>query len=126
MDGKIKISFLTTDDPLYLPAFFGRVLGTIAPDTAGVCVSPLYKRQTDGQAAWHYYRTFGLEACIGLGTRVARAKVYRETIQRVCHDHGVDCATVADVNAPAFLKQLQAAGTDLLVSVSCPQLLKHP
>jgi hypothetical protein len=43
----MKIIFLTTDDPLYLPAFFDRVLDREAGDTLAVYVAPpLYKRQT--------------------------------------------------------------------------------
>ena len=48
----MKITFLTTDDPIYLPAFFARLLGKYGKETQAVyCVPPLYKNQTTLQAA---------------------------------------------------------------------------
>jgi len=123
----MKIVFLTTDDPLYLPKFFTRVLQVTAQETAAVyVVPPLYKQQTPAQAAWRYYRTFGLGAMIGLSRRVARAKLRQDSIRAVCRNHQVPCALVADVNAPGFLEQLREAGADLVVSVCCPQVFKRP
>lgn len=123
----MKIVFLTTDDPLYLPKFFARVLPVTAAETVAVCVvPPLYKRQTTAQAAWRYYQTFGVWATIGLGSRVARSKLRRNTIRSVCRRHQVRCEAVMDVNAPEFLEQLRVGGADLVVSVSCPQVFKQP
>ena len=50
--------YLTTDDPLYLPAFFESVLSVRAADTKAVYVAPpLYKRQSSLQAALRYARS---------------------------------------------------------------------
>jgi methionyl-tRNA formyltransferase len=119
--------YLTTDDPLYLPAFFERVLREPAsgPRTVFV-VPPLYKRQTPLQAALRYARTFGAAAALQLTARVALARLQGRSIAASCRRHGVACETVADVNAPGFLDRLRALGPDLLVSVSCPQIFKPP
>jgi methionyl-tRNA formyltransferase len=122
----MNIVFLTTDDPIYLPAFYERVLSAYGDRTAEVViVPPLYKGQTKTAAAWRYYRTFGVEGVRGLVTRLAGAKVRRRSIASVCARHGVRSSLVLDVNAPGFLEHLRGIEADLLVSVSCPQIFKR-
>lgn len=121
----MNIVFLTTEDPIYLPSFYERVLATYGEQTKEVCiVPPLYKGQTPTRAAWRYYRTFGADGVRGLVARVAQAKLRRRSISAACSRHGVASSVVPDVNAPAFLEHLREIGADLLVSVSCPQIFK--
>ena len=123
----MRIVFLTTDDPLYLPALFDRVLERYAGQTATVyAVPPLYKEQTTLQAGWRYFRTFGFGAAFGLVLRVARAKLRRQSIASVCATRGVPYAEPSDVNAPRFLDELRSLTPDVIVSVSCPQIFKTP
>jgi methionyl-tRNA formyltransferase len=123
----MRLVFLTTDDPLYLPALFERVLERFAGQTAMVyAVPPLYKEQTTLQAAWRYFRTFGFRAAVGLVSRVARAKLRRQSIASVCARHGVSYAEANDVNAPEFLDELRSMSPDVIISVSCPQIFKTP
>ena len=123
----MKAVFLTTDDPLYLPAFYERVLRERASDIGAVYVAPpLYKRQSATGAAWRYARTFGWVAAAHLTARVIMARVRGQSIKQVCRRHNVPCLPVADVNAPGFLAELERLEPDLLISVSCPQIFKAP
>jgi methionyl-tRNA formyltransferase len=123
----MSIVFLTTDDPLYLPPLFERVLERYGEQTLMVyVVPPLYKGQTVLQAAWRYFRTFGLGAVVGLALRTVRAKLRRQSIAAVSAKRGVPCAEARDVNAPEFLDELRRLGPDVIVSVSCPQIFKKP
>ncbi len=122
----MNVVFLTVEDPLYLPAFFERVLSE-RRDVAGVfVVAPLYSDQTPRAAALRYVKTFGWRAAGALTRRLAVARIRRRSVERVAARHGVPCEHVADVNDEAFLDRLRAAGADLIVSVSCPQLFHHP
>jgi methionyl-tRNA formyltransferase len=119
--------YLTTDDPLYLPSFFDRVLRERASETRAVfVVPPLYKRQSSLQAAVRYARTFGPAAAAHLTARVILAKLRRQSVADSCRRHGVPCRAVEDVNAPGFLEELRSLGAELLISVSCPQIFKKP
>jgi len=122
----INVVYLTTDDPLYLPAFFERVLSVRTDEAAVFIVPPLYKNQSSTAAAWRYFRTFGAAAAVSLAVRTARAKLREQSIARVCDNHGVLSETICDVNEPAFLDRLRARGTELIVSVSCPQIFREP
>ena len=123
----MRIVFLTTDDPIYLPAFFERVLDKLADETASVCiVPPLYKGQRSLEAARRYYRTFGPAASLQLARRVAAARVRRRSIAAVAARRRVASRQVGDVNAPDFLDWLRELQPDFLVSVSCPQIFRRP
>lgn len=123
----MNIVFLTTDDPLYLPAFFDQVLSVYAEQTKAVYyVPPLYKKQTSWQAARRYYQTFGLEGIRGLVPRILWAKLNKQSIATVCAKWHVTNETIASVNAPAFLAHLRELDTQVIVSVSCPQIFKKP
>jgi len=122
----MNIVFLTTDDPIYLPSLFERVLAAYGDSSSVFVVPPLYKNQTPLQAAWRYFRTFGFSATWKLTTRTLGAKVRRRSIATVCEQHDVPCESIRDVNDSAFLDRLRAMGTEVIVSVSCPQIFAGP
>jgi len=123
----MRLVYLTTDDPLYLPTFFDRVLSRHHASTQAVYIAPpLFKNQSTWQATLRYIRTFGMPAAAQLTTRVLQAKVRKQSIESVCTKWGVRSAVVRDVNAPAFLDELRALSPDVLISVSCPLIFKRP
>jgi len=127
VDLDIRAVFLTTNDPIYLPAFFDRVLESMAHKTKAVfIVPPLYRKQTVWGAFWRYFRTFGWEGVIGLVPRVIRAKIDGQSIKAVCKNQRVHSDIIQDVNSPDFLRQLQSMEANLIISVSCPQIFKNP
>jgi methionyl-tRNA formyltransferase len=123
----MNISFLTTDEPLFLPKFFENVLPTLSRRHAVrvYSVPPLYKSQTSAQAARRYLESFGVMATIQLTTRLLRAKLARRSIKSVCSGSRVAYDLIADVNAPEFLDRLGKESVELLVSVSCPQIFRR-
>jgi len=122
----VNVVILTVDDPLYLPSFHERVLSERSDVAAVFVVPPLYRNQTPRDAALRYLRTFGVRATLSLAGRLALAKCRRRSVAGVARRHGVLCEDVADVNDEAFLERLRSLDTDLIVSVSCPQLFKRP
>jgi methionyl-tRNA formyltransferase len=127
MGRQVRIVFLTADDPIYLPEFFTRVLGEYANQTQAVyVVPPLYTDQTPLQAGWRYFRTFGSAGVAALATRLAAAKLRRQSIAATCALHEVPSAPAADVNATTFVGRLRKLDPDVVVSVSCPQIFRRP
>lgn len=121
----LRLVYLTTDDPLYLPTFFDRVLGEHHASTQAVYIAPpLFKNQSTWQATLRYVRTFGMPAAAQLTARVLQAKYQRRSIGTVCQKWGVRSAIVRDVNAPAFLDELRALSPDVIISVSCPLIFR--
>src|SRR5215218_10410199 len=122
----MKVVFLTTDDPLYLPSLFDRVLSARSDHATVFVVPPLYKNQSALQAAWRYVRTFGVPAGGKLAQHTIAAKMRRRSIAAVCERHGVRCEPIRDVNDPRFIARLREMGVELIVSVSCPQIFDRP
>jgi methionyl-tRNA formyltransferase len=125
----MNIAFLTTEEPLYLPAFFDRALRGISAAGHGVRMyasPPLYRNQSSLQAARRYLHTFGWGATLQLSARVLACKVTGRSVAATARRWGVPYSSVVDVNAPGFLERLRSESTDLLVSVSCPQIFKRP
>jgi methionyl-tRNA formyltransferase len=122
----MNISFLTTEDPLYLPMFFELVLPVLSRRHAVrvFSVPPLYKNQSSAQAARRYLASFGAGATVQLTMRLFRAKIAKQSINSVCRHEGIAHQVVSDVNAPEFLNRLRQEATELLVSVSCPQIFR--
>jgi methionyl-tRNA formyltransferase len=120
----MNISFLTTEDPLYLPMFFELVLPVLARRHAVrvFSVPPLYKNQSSAQAARRYLATFGTAATVQLAMRLLQAKIAGQSIRLVCRREGVAHEVVSDVNTVEFLNRLRREEAELLVSVSCPQI----
>jgi methionyl-tRNA formyltransferase len=122
----VKLVFLTTEDPIFLPRFFRHVLARRARDTAAVyVVPPLYRDQSAAQAAWRYARTFGVADTVRLARRTLGAKARGHSIASACAAYNVPCEPVRDVNDARFLEALSGLAPDVAVSVSCPQIFKR-
>jgi methionyl-tRNA formyltransferase len=123
----MNISFLTTEDALYLPKFFQLVLRELARKhvVQVFSVPPLYKDQNSAQAAKRYLASFGVKATLHLVTRVFRAKLVGQSIESICQREGVAYRLVSDINAPQFLDHLRRENAELLISVSCPQIFRR-
>jgi methionyl-tRNA formyltransferase len=122
----MNVVFLTTDDPLYLPSLFDRVLSERSDRATVFVVPPLYKNQSAAQAAWRYVRTFGVPAGWMLARHTIAAKMRRRSIAAVCERHRAPCEPIRDVNDPLFIARLRETGAELIVSVSCPQIFEQP
>ena len=123
----MKAIYLTTDDPIYLPAFYERVLsGAPGHAQAVFVVPPLYRKQSPTAAALRYARTFGWLDAARLTARVLGTRLRGQSIVQTCRRHGVLCEEIADVNAPEFLARLRSLAPDVLISVSCPQIFQRP
>jgi methionyl-tRNA formyltransferase len=122
----VRVVFLVADDPIYLPAFMDRVLTVRAAATQSVYLVPArINGQSAIQNARRYYRTFGLHAAIQLGWRLLQVRAKRQSVEAVCRRRGVNAAAVHYANDAGFLEELRAISPDVVVSVSCPQILSR-
>ena len=123
----MDLVYITTNDPLYLPAFFDRVLAHDQDRTLAVFVAPpLSKNESLVAAVRKYLRTFGWLDLIGLVWRVGLAKLKKQSIASACKQNGIRYSEISDVNAPEFLAELKELAPELIISVSCPQIFKSP
>jgi methionyl-tRNA formyltransferase len=130
----LKVVFVTPEEPLVMPIFFRKVLAEMRSDVAAVAVvSPIYKKSSWLKQAKRFIDAFGvreftLEAAqfawfkvADVLRRVVPVGSYR-SVKRLAAAQGIPVLTPPDVNAPEFLEQLREIGTDVVISVSCPQI----
>jgi methionyl-tRNA formyltransferase len=134
----MNIAVLTADEPLYLPAFFHRYLAARAADTRAIFTTPSrYGQDTTLAMVRKYQRAFGWWNLLALGRRTLHAKLADRlglgrshgryySLRSAANHYGVPCESVANVNDEVFLDRLRAMKTDLVVSVSCPQIFQRP
>ena len=134
----MNIVVLTADEPLYLPAFFTTFLARRGADTRAIFMAPSrYGKDSTFQMVRKYTSAFGPANLWKLAWRTLVAKGRAKlglnqppdrfwSIPAAAHHYGVVCETVPNVNDPAFLDRLREMKTDLIVSVSCPQVFRTP
>jgi len=132
----MRVTFLTTDEPLYLPRFFQEALDALSGDghefTAAI-VPPIYKGTTKRQLMLRYFKVFGPAEFLRLSAGVAWSKLMDRlgmsgrggrwySLEGFFKDRGVPHFALADMNSPEGLAAVRETKPDLLVSVSCPQI----
>lgn len=125
----MKIVFLTTDEYLYLPLVFEKLLQHLSSSFVEVyMVPPRFGKGKNKlrDSAWRFLRTFGIYDFLGLLKRIVEARLKNQTIANVCQKFEVNYANIVNVNSIEFLEKLNIFAPDIIVSVSCPQVFKKP
>lgn len=131
---RLRIVFVTPDEPSIMPVFFERAIPRLRGEVAAVAVvSPIYRKYSWLRQARRFVHSFGprdflVEAAHYGYQRAAgalSAVVRRDgshSVQAICRAGGVPVLSPEDVNAPEFLDTVRGIDPDLVVSVSCPQI----
>ncbi len=138
----MNLVILTAEDRLYLPAFFQRFLAKRARDTRAIFSCPLrYGKESTLDTLRKYRRAFGWRNTFKLAGKEAHARVCDRlglgrganpsagryySIRAVAAQHAIPYEIADDVNAESFRARLREMQTDLIVSVTCPQIFKKP
>lgn len=132
----MRIAFLTTNEPFYLPDFFRYTLEHLdgEHDVKAVIVPPVYKGNTKAGLIFRYAKTFGMIETLNLTVRVIYYKCMDTlpkkpggkyySLSSVFEKYQVDCQFERDVNSSHNLNRLRNWHIDLAISISCPQIFK--
>jgi methionyl-tRNA formyltransferase len=133
----LRLVFLTPEEPSVMPLFYERALPALGARIAEiVIVSPVYRNSSWTKQARRFIGAFGMKDFVvesmvyakdkaaDVTKRVTGVGRFR-TVRNVARAHGVSTHHVEDVNDPEFLDRLEALSPDLVVSVSCPQILRR-
>ncbi len=133
----MRIVFITTEEPFFLPTFFDKVLSARHNDIVGVAVvQPIYKNATWLSQARRFISAFGIREFVVESTyfslykaldvfsRFVRLGRYY-SVKRVARAYQIPVYEPGDVNDPKFLDTLRSLSPDLIVSVSPPQIFRE-
>lgn len=133
----MRIVFMSPDEPFYLPEFYRYIFDNLPAGNKVkvIIVPPIYKKTTAFDLAIRYARTFGVNEAAVLSTRVIYYKVMDYftrgkgskyySLTSVLSKYNIPYLHELDVNSVENLNRLREWDTDLLISISCPQIFKH-
>jgi methionyl-tRNA formyltransferase len=126
MPDKLRILFITEDDPLYVIRLFEvffREYPTDAFEICGITIDRPFH-----EPPWKTLRRMlGLYGPLGaarVGVRFLRARLSGRSIGRLARAHGVAMYPARSVNAPEYLEQVRHLAPDVIVSVAAPEIFR--
>jgi methionyl-tRNA formyltransferase len=138
-EAKVKVLFITQNDPIYVREFFDELLTAEQDDItiAGIVMAPPMGKQSMKDLViqmWDFYGPFDF---VRMGFRFVTTRVKARvpkslrfgrsfTIGQLAEAHGVPVTYVSNLNDPAFVESVQRQGVDVVVSVAAPQIIKTP
>ncbi|VAX30920.1 Methionyl-tRNA formyltransferase [hydrothermal vent metagenome] len=133
----MRIVFLSPDEPLHLPEFYRYIIENLSSshDIKVIIVPPVYKNTTKLDLVLRYAKTFGVSEAAVLSSRVIYYKgmdiLFRGkgngfySMSSVFKKYGIPYLYEDDVNSKRNLDRLKGWKTELLISISCPQIFKR-
>jgi len=136
----LTVAIVTQEDPFYIPHFFRPFCRRLADHADTVLVREVVIQPSFGeskaQLARRMLEFYGWGDFLRLLARYGRQKALLAaervrigatpvSIAGICRAHGIAVRGEPDVNRPAFIEEMRQAGTDLIVSVSAPQIFQE-
>lgn len=123
---KLRVLFVTEEDPLYVIRFFDIFFAEYPRDEFEICGvtvdqafhEPIWKTLRRMQAFYGPWRVFRL------GLRYIAARLRGRSIKALARDRGVPVLPASSVNRPDYVERVLAMAPDIIVSVAAPEIFK--
>jgi methionyl-tRNA formyltransferase len=126
MPDKLRLLFVTEDDPLYVIRFFDVFFREYPTDTmeiAGITIDRAFH-----EPAWktlrRMLRFYGFAGVARLSTRFLRARLTGRSIARLAREQKVPMIPAESVNSPEYLERLRHLAPEIIVSVAAPEIFR--
>lgn len=131
----MRITILTQEENLYLPSSFAHVCRELGDQVKLIVSAPAMS--THGGVVKGFLRhasLFGFYGTLVLGVRTVAAKIHARfakpttegphySIQHVADSFGIPFRRIAEIKSQKFETVMDSFPTDLLISISCPQII---
>lgn len=124
--GKLRVLFVTEDDPLYVIRFFEVFLDEYPADEfdlIGITVDEAF-HEPIWKTARRMLSFYGPVGFVRLCARFAMCKLKRTSIERLANSRGVVSVPCTSVNDPAYVERAKALEPDVIVSVAAPEIFR--
>jgi len=134
---KLRIEFLTMDDPLYILPFFQEFIPNFADEFDIVQISclPTMGKRPRKQLVQELLRLYKPAGFARLLARTAVARTLQvvprsrssktfHSMSQLCKAFSIPCQRLTNPNSPEFVSEVEKREADVLVSVACPAILK--
>jgi methionyl-tRNA formyltransferase len=126
MADKLRVLFITEDDPLYVIRFFEVFFREYPRDTIEL-IGITIDRPFHEPASKTLRRMIGLYGPLGVGRIGARflwARFRGRSIGRLARKQSIPMYPTHSVNAPEYLEQVRRLAPDVIVSVAAPEIFR--
>jgi methionyl-tRNA formyltransferase len=126
-EDKLRVLFVTEDDPLYVIQFF-RVFFAEYPkdklDIIGTTVVDAF-HEPIWKTAWRMLRFYGLIDFIRLSLRFVGVKLKGESIANLAKKSGLEVVPSNSVNSKEYIQTAEGLVPDVIVSVAAPEIFRE-
>jgi methionyl-tRNA formyltransferase len=126
MPDRLRILFITEDDPLYVIRLFEVFFREYPRETIEVCGVTIDR--PFHEPPWKTLRRMlGLYGPVGvtrIGARFLRARLSGRSIARLASARSVPMFPASSVNAPDYLERVRRLAPDVIVSVAAPEIFR--
>ncbi|MCG8430584.1 MAG: formyl transferase [Candidatus Omnitrophica bacterium] len=121
---KIKILFVTQEDPFYIRLFFEEFFANRPPafEVSGVVICPTLARKSTLGLARKMFSFYGPFDFSRMVLRYLSAKLTKASIESVCAQAGTAVYRRERINTPEFITRWGKCGIDVIVSIAAPQI----
>jgi len=125
-DRKLKLVFVTEDDPLYVIRFFDVFFAEYPTDQieiVGVSVQEAF-HEPKWKTAKRIFNFYGPIDFFRLLARYFRVKIRGDSIVKLARSKGLPIVDCASVNDPDYIARLKELEPDVVASVAAPEIFK--
>jgi methionyl-tRNA formyltransferase len=126
MPNKLKLLFVTEDDPLYVIRLFDVFFQEYPAGLLEICGITIDR--AFHEPAWktlrRMLRFYGPAGVARLGARFLRARLSGRSIARLAAQHSIPMVPATSVNAPEYLERVRRLAPDVIVSVAAPEIFR--
>lgn len=123
---RLRIFFITEDDPIYVVNFFETFLREYPENEIEICGITVDRafHESIWATAKRLLRFYGPIDFLRMAGRYLVAKLSRRSIGRLAEEAGLPMVETASVNGSEYLDRLEKIAPDVVVSVAAPQIFK--
>jgi methionyl-tRNA formyltransferase len=124
--GKLRVFFITEEDPLYVIRFFDTFFAEYPRDGFKICGIAVDRafHEPIAKTLVRLRRFYGAWSTFRLGLRFLGARLHRRSIKSLAASSGVPLIATRSVNGPDFIQRVRGLAPDVIVSVAAPEIFK--
>jgi methionyl-tRNA formyltransferase len=127
MADRLRVLFITEDDPLYVIRLFEVFFREYPADAIEICGITIDR--PFHEPPWKTLRRmlglYGAWGVARVATRFLRARLTGRSIARLAAERSIPLYPARSVNAPEYLEQVRRLAPDLVVSLAAPEIFRR-
>jgi len=126
IDKKLRILFITQEDPFYVKVFFEEFfkLYKDKSNILGVVICPTMNKKSLLKLVKQMLDFYGFRDFLIILSRFITLKTAKENLRQLCAHNQIPVYKEKNINGDTFIKHWQNKSIDVIVSVAAPQIFK--